>query len=136
MPTRNFITGAGGSIMVGATTLCVVEWSIKLDAPTVDTTNTCDLIAGIAYNSFINAPISVTGSVKSYFDSANNPFTTPLVTLGATVTLVLNVGLSGKSWTIPARISTINQVNNVKNVVTYDLEWQFNPAQGTIGYPS
>ena len=130
---RTFYTGISGSVLIGATTLCVVEWSISLDATKIDTTNTCDGI----YGSFINGPVMVTGSVKSYFDSTNNPFSSPIsLVLGQAVTLTLNVGSSGKFWSVPARVDKVNMVNNVKNVVTFDFDYSYNPVGGVLGYPT
>src|SRR4051794_26049827 len=102
---RTYWSGVGGSIAFGATTFCVVEWSLNGEAAKIDTTNTCDVISGVAYQSFINGPVLIQGSVKAYFDTLNDPFASPIsLTLGSSVTLTLNVGSSGKAWVIPARI--------------------------------
>src|SRR5688572_29777341 len=128
MPT--YINGFGGNFAVGANTLPIESWSLNVNAEALDTTNTGD--AG--WESNITGAKSAEGSVKAYWDSAANPMTAPLSILaGSTATAILNIGSSGKSFTVPARITQVTVENPVKGVVPFNFSFK---ANGSITYPS
>lgn len=133
MAVRHFTSGRGGTVLFGANSVCVYEWSLMLEGSRLDTTNVCDGI----YNSFITGPINVSGELKAYYDTANPIWAAPVtLTVGMAVTLTLNIGQSGSAWVVPALVDSVSQVNNAKEVVTFSMKFVYNPPAGALIYPT
>lgn len=125
MPT--YVNGFGGTITVGATSIPVESWSVSVNCEILDTTNSGDN----GWESNINGAKMAEGSAKAYLDTAALPFST--VAAGSSATIVLPVGSTGDSFSIPARISKVGVENPVKGVCTLAIDFKSN---GAVTYPS
>lgn len=133
---HTFWNGFSGTVLVGAFTLDITEWSGDVETEVLDTTNTSNYDSGTAlgWQSNINGVSKMSGSVKTYFDSLNIPTgATAGIKNGASVTLTLNIGGTGKTIICPARISKISVGNNVKQVISFEFSYESN---GVVTLPT
>jgi Asp-tRNA(Asn)/Glu-tRNA(Gln) amidotransferase A subunit family amidase len=129
--SHTFINGFSGTVLCGAFVLDVTEWSADVEVEILDTTNTGDL----GWQSNINGCKKATGSCKTFWDTATVPTGSSggAITNGASVTLTLNIGSSGRSIVVPARVGKITVSNPVKGVVPFEFSYESN---GVVTLPT
>lgn len=120
--SHTYISGFGGSVTFNSTTLDVESWSAAVSAEALDTTNTGD--AG--WESNITGVKKLEGSFKTFWDSATDPYVT--FTAGASSTMTLPFGNSGKSFSFTARLTKVSSENAAKGVCTFECDFISNGA--------
>lgn len=127
MPASTVITGRSGSVLVGAHTLCVTSWEVTNTAERQDVTDSCDGNA----RKFITLPVMTEGSAKGYWNNGTIPYTA--CAAGTSATIVCSLGNSGRSFTIPAIITSDKVTNTVLGMVEFEISFAQTAA---ITYPS
>jgi hypothetical protein len=89
-----FISGNGGSISVGGTTLNIAKWTLRKGARLTENTH-----SGTPSTNFENVVGDNSGTIEIPWDSANIPDSLGLVS-GAKGTIIFNLGTSGKFHTL------------------------------------
>jgi hypothetical protein len=119
---HTFINGFSGTVLCAAYALDITEWSCDVEVEILDTTNTGDL----GWQTNINGCKKATGSVKTFWDTAAVPTGAANANIqnGTSVTLTLNIGNSGRSIIVPARVGKITVSNPVKGVVPFEFTYE------------
>jgi hypothetical protein len=99
-----FWSGNGGSIVVGATTLNIGKWTLRKGARLVENTH-----SGTPSTNYEKVVPDNSGTIDVPWDSTNIPDSGAGLISGAKVTLVFNLGASGKFHTLTNTSIEVNE---------------------------
>jgi hypothetical protein len=136
MAANTFLNGFSGTVLAASYALDITEWDCDIETEILDTTNTSGYDSGTAraWQTNINGVSKATGSVKTYYDSGNVPTgATVNIRNGTSVTLQLNIGNTGKSIAMTARVGKVTINNPVKAVVPFEFTFE---STGIVTLPS
>lgn len=111
-----YTSGQGGSIGVGASTLCIKKWTLNDIYELADTTSSCSGGSRTKFPVIKDWNFSAEGN----FDAANAP--SAVITKGSEVAVVLNVGGSGKTYSGNALVTKITIENVSDGMVNFTIE--------------
>jgi hypothetical protein len=124
-----FVRGNGGQALFGANTLKVITWQGSFRNRLAETTNSGT--NGLA--TWFPTVSEGDGSMECLLDDTELPDTDFGMTRGASGTLRLDLGNSGKFYTGTALIEDlVMKVNNVQDVVKFDVRFKYS---GTLTLP-
>ncbi len=125
-----FLNGQSGNITIGTSSLVVEGWTISINGEALDVTNTGS--GGWAEN--ITGIKDAEITAKTFWDSAAMPTSSPYsLQPGNTATMVLAIGASAKSFSVPARITNIKVENPAKGVIPFEVTAKSN---GAVTFPT
>lgn len=124
-----YLNGQSGSVSIASTVLPVESWTSNITCEALDVTTT----GSAGWMQFIAGIKGGEVQVKTFWDSSAVPTGTVGVTPGASVSLTLTIGSSGKTITGTALVTSIDHENAAKGVVNFNFSAKFT---GTITLPS
>lgn len=124
-----YINGYSGKIQLGANNLDITDWTLNVNADLPETTNTAD--AG--WQSFILGAKGFEGSFKTFWDSSAVPTGAAGFVAGATGTLTLLVGNTGKSYVGTVFLTQVSIENAPKAAVAFNVTFR---GTGSLTYAS
>lgn len=124
-----FVRGNGGTLIFSSNTFKVISWNLSLRNRLAETTNSAT--SGLA--TWFATVSEADGSAECLLDDTELPDTDFGMTRGASATLRLDLGNSGKFYTGTALIEDlVLKVNNIQDVVKYDVRFKYS---GTLTLP-
>lgn len=128
------ISGKFGSILIGATSHRLKQWSIPISSEMRETTalgSTVDA-DGNVWRTFMAGLNGATVSVQGIYDSGNAPMAAAAFRPGLTVTLTLGLAV-GITLTVSAIVNTATPSTDVAGDAGFSAELTVN---GPVTYPS
>lgn len=109
-----FYAGKSASLTIGATAQPMTDWTLDTKEEAVDTTNFTSGGYQESVGGINSADITCTGP----YDGTSG------VTMGTAASFVLATGGGGPSFTVTARVTSVNVSTNVRGVATVSITAQ------------